>query len=272
MTLRLKLTNHTTIPLEVEGINPETVAGKSLGEIEKLPIFHGNRQVSLAEFFQVSGDPTDECIDWEGDLAGVHWIGTGMTRGTVHIHGSAGRHVGSRMHGGRIEVHGGVSDWLGGELLGGDIHVHGSAGHMVGAAYRGSARGMTRGTILVEGDAGNEVGHAMRRGLIAIGGNAGDLIGFGMLAGSIFIFGNCGIRHGAGMRRGTIGLLGVEPIVPLPTFRRACRCEPEILRLLDRTFQRRAFSPPIPLVNMTVDIYNGDFLEGGRGEMLFRAR
>jgi formylmethanofuran dehydrogenase subunit C len=143
---------------------------------------------------------------------------------------------------------------------------------MVGGAYRGSARGMTGGTILVNGNAGNEIGHAMRRGLIVIGGSAQDLVGMGMLAGSIIVFGKCGVRHGAGMVRGTIALMGEEPYTPLPTFHRACRCTPQILGLIDRTLQAHAFPSPLALRHQPVELYNGDFLEGGRGELLLRTR
>ena len=271
MALRFELINRTPIPLEVEGIHPTAVLGKPLGEIEKLNIFHGNRPVALADFFRVSGTSDDACMHWEGDLSGVHWIGAGMTQGTVRVDGSAGRHVGSRMRGGRLEVSGDVSDWLGGEMLGGEIVVRGRAGHLVGSAYRGSARGMTGGTILVHGDVGSEIGHGMRRGLLAIAGNAGDLIGFNMLAGSIFVFGNSGIRHGASMKRGTIGLFGSEPLTLLPTFRRACQGRFEFLRLVDRALQRHNFPAPLALGDTAVVLHSGDLLEGGRGELLVRA-
>ena len=271
MTLRLELVSRTPIPLEVEGILPESVRGKSVGDIEKLTIFHGNRQVPLAEFFRVTGTCDDACMQWEGDLSGVHWLGAGMTCGILRIEGPAGRHVGSRMRGGRIDVTGDVSDWLGGEMLGGEIHVRGGAGHLVGSAYRGSARGMTGGTILVHGDVGTEIGHGMRRGLIAVAGSAGDLVGFSMLAGSIFVFGNSGIRHGASMKRGTIGLFGPEPLTLLPSFRRACQGRFEFLRLVDRTLQRHGFPAPLALGDTTVVLHSGDLLEGGRGELLVRA-
>lgn len=271
MVLRLQLTHSTPIPLEVEGILPETVAGQSLAEIEQLPIHHGNRQVPLAEFFRVQGSADGDSMIWEGDLSGTHWIGAGLTRGTLRIEGPAGRHLGSRMRGGRIDVAGAVSDWLGAEMLGGVIQAHGDAGHMVGGAYRGSARGMTGGTILVSGSAGNEVGHSLRRGLIAVAGAAGDLLGFGLLAGTILVYGHCGLRLGAGMRRGTIGVFGPDRPALLPSFRYGCRSRPEILRLIERLLTRHRFPAPCALGDTEIDLYHGDLLEGGRGEVLMRA-
>ena len=124
----------------------------------------------------------------------MHFIGYGMKRGEIHVHGNAGRHVGGEMSGGRIEVDGNAGDWVGGEMHGGLIHVAGNAGHWIGAAYRGSKKGMTDGTILIGGDVGSEVGASMRRGTLAVGGSCGDAAGFNMIAGSILVFGSCGIR------------------------------------------------------------------------------
>jgi formylmethanofuran dehydrogenase subunit C len=271
MPLRFILRAKTSVPLEVEGITPDTTRGKSLAEIEKLEIFEGNVKTRLAEFFTVSGDGGDEIHEWEGTLSGVHWIGAKMQSGKIIVHGDAGRHVGSEMRGGEIYVLGNASDWVGGEMHGGLIHVRGKAGHLVGAAYRGSARGVTKGTILIGGDAGNEIGHSMRRGLIAIGGNIGDLAGINMLAGTILLFGDSGIRHGAGMKRGTIAFLGKTPPPLLPTFRRACRYRPDALGLVFRHLRRLEFAIPDESLIAAYDLYHGDFVTGGRGELLIRA-
>jgi formylmethanofuran dehydrogenase subunit C len=271
MPLRFTLRAKTNVPLEVEGVTPDAVRDKSVAEIEKLEIFEGNVKTPLADFFSVTGDPADELHEWEGELSGVHWIGAKMESGKIVVSASAGRHIGSEMRGGEIHILGNASDWVGGEMHGGLIHVRGRAGHLVGSAYRGSAKGMTKGTILVGGDAGNEIGHSMRRGLIAIGGNIGDLAGLNMLAGSIFVFGESGIRHGAGMKRGTLAFLGPERPPLLPTFRRACRYRPEVLPLVFRHIRSRDFAIPDRLFTCAYDLYNGDFLEGGRGEILLPA-
>ena len=172
--------------------------------------------------------------------------------------------------GGEIHVAGDASDWVGGEMHGGLIHVHGRAGHLIGSAYRGSKRGMTGGTILIEGDAGNEVGHTMRRGWICVGGRAGDAAGFNMIAGSIFVFGEHGIRYGAGMRRGTIALFGADEPNMLPTFRHACRFRPPIFATMLADLSRHEFPFDPSLASAEYDLYHGDMLDGGRGEVLVR--
>jgi len=270
MALKLRYTAQTSVPVEIEGLTPDVVREMPLPEIERFEIFHGNRRLPLAEMFDVSGDPSDLRFEMEGDLSGVHWIGAHMKQGHIDIQGDAGRHLGSEMHGGRIDVARSAGDWVGGELHGGLIHVRGGAGHLIGAAYRGSARGMTGGTILIEGDVGNEIGHTMRRGLIAIGGSARDMVGFNLIAGSIFLFGGCGIRPGAGMRRGTIGVFGGELPTLLPSFRHACRYRPTFLRLMFRELRQLGMPLDESLEQSDFDLYSGDLVALGKGEILLR--
>ena len=271
MTLELTYNGDTTIPVEMEGITPDSVQPLSIAQIEQLPIFHGKDKCVLADFFKVAGDASDLQMQVSGQLAGVHWIGTKMQSGSIHIDGDCGRHLGSEMRGGTITVNGNAGDWVGGEMKGGLIHVHGNAGHQVGAAYRGSERGMNRGTIIIDGNAGNEIGLTMRRGLIVIGGNAGDLIGFNMLAGTIVLFGSSGIRHGAGMRRGSIIFMGEEHPQLLPTFRHAVQYQPEFMRVLLRKLVKTGFPVPEEILSASYDLYHGDMIDGGRGEILLRA-
>jgi formylmethanofuran dehydrogenase subunit C len=150
------------------------------------------------------------------------------------------------------------------------IHIHGNAGHLTGAAYRGSSKGMTGGTILVDGNAGNEIGLTMRRGLIAIGGAAGDTIGFNMIAGTVVVFGECGIRPGAGMRRGTLALLGPNPPRVLPSFRYASTYRPLAVNLMLRNLRDKGFCVDETLMESEYDLYHGDLVSVGRGEILFR--
>jgi formylmethanofuran dehydrogenase subunit C len=266
--LLLKYQSSTTIPIEAECLTPDQLAGKSPAEIAALPVQHGNAVAPLAEFFAISGDAGDADMRIEGDCGRVKWIGAGMTRGRITIHGNAGMHLGAEMGGGEIHIHGQVGDWVGAEMRGGRIHVHGDAGHLVGAGYRGSRRGMRGGVILVEGKAGNEIGGTMRRGLIAIGGDTGDFAGVSLIAGSVFVFGQPGIRTGAGMKRGTIALFGPRPAL-LPTFRFDCVYRPVFISLYLR--QLRAWGFPIrdEYLSCSFERYSGDLVSLGKGEMLY---
>lgn len=270
MVLSLVYRGETNVPVEVEGFTPDWACDKTLAEIERFEIFHGNRKIPLAEMFTIRGDASDKRFELEGNLAGVHWIGAHMTSGKIQINGPAGRHVGSEMSGGEIIVHGDAGGWVGAEMQQGFIHIRGNAGHLVGAAYRGSAKGMSDGTILVDGSAGNEIGHTMRRGMIAIGGTAGDMAGFNMIAGTILVFGECGIRPGAGMRRGTIGLFGPRPAALLPSFRFGTTFRPNVLRLMLEPLKAQGFAIDESVWTASLDLYHGDLVETGRGEIWIR--
>jgi formylmethanofuran dehydrogenase subunit C len=272
MPLTITLTTPSSIPLEVDSVQLETVRTQSPDEVKRTPIQRGNEQVALGEFFHVEGTASDdEELVWVGDCSKVKCIGTHWKRGRIRIVGNAGMHLGAEMTGGEILVEGHAADWAGAEMHGGQIRILGNAGHLVGAVYRGGRRGMTGGEILIHGNAGNEIGHTMRRGLIAIGGQAGDAVGFNMIAGSIFLFGETGIRPGAGMRRGTIGLFGsAAPPDVLPTFRLAATYRPVFLQLYFRELSRKGFPVPLECLQSRYRRYLGDFLELGKGEILIR--
>jgi formylmethanofuran dehydrogenase subunit C len=270
MSLTLIHPAGSSLPVEVDGISPDRLREKTLAEIERLEVLHGNRRVPLAELFRASGDPSDGRVDLEGDLRGVHNIGVGMTGGEIVVHGDAGRHLGAGMSGGTIHVQGYAGDWIGAEMKGGLIRVDGAVGDHAGAAYPGSRRGMTDGSILVDGAAGDGVGRSLRRGLIAIGGSCGEHPGFGMIAGTILVFGACGGPVGAEMRRGTIGLFGPGPPRLPTTLRRAGRFRPLFLRLIERHLKSLGFATIRRLSEGELSLYHGDPLSLGKGEVWIR--
>jgi formylmethanofuran dehydrogenase subunit C len=99
-------------------------------------------------------------------------------------------------------------DDLGYGMSSGTLIIDGSAGDRVGAGMRG-------GTILVSGDAGDEVSSGMRGGVMAIAGRCGDRLAVplpgersGMRGGEIFISGSVGARACQRMRRGTVCFAG----------------------------------------------------------------
>lgn len=270
MPLVLTLREKTSIPIEVDHVRIETALEQSLDEIRATPVQYGNKRLTVDDFFDASGScGEDEEIIWEGDCAKVKLIGTLMSRGKMTVRGNAGMHLGAEMSGGEILCEGDAGDWVGAEMHGGRIHVRGSAGHLIGAVYRGGGRGMTGGEILIDGGVGNEIGHTMRRGLIAVGGRCGDAPGFNMIAGSILLFGETGMRPGAGMRRGTIGLFATDSSTRLlPTFKASSTYDPTFLRFTFRHLQSIGFDVPEACLGAQYSRFRGDFLDGGKGEIL----
>ncbi len=271
MPLTLALRTTSSIPLEVDSVKLETVRAQPLDDVKATLIQRGNKQVTIGEFFDVTGSAADDdTLVWEGDCSKVKLIGSHLSSGTIRVEGNAGMHLGAEMSGGEITVSGDAGDWVGAEMHGGRIHVRGNVGHLVGGVYRGGRKGMTNGEILIEGNAGNEIGHAMRRGLIAIGGRAGDAAGVAMIAGTIVIAGETGIRYGIGMKRGSIVLLGDTPPDMLPTFKHSGTYRPTIMRVMLRHLAASGWSVPEGSLDATYHRYHGDFLELGKGEILTR--
>ena len=148
MPLTLVLRELPTVPLETEGLTPDLLATSRPGEIEALPVWHGNRRAQLADFFAVSGSG-DEELRFEGDLRRVKFLGAGMTGGRLLVAGDAGMHTGADMRGGELVVEGDVGDFAGVGMRGGRLVVQGSAGHQLGGARPGERAGMRGGEILI---------------------------------------------------------------------------------------------------------------------------
>jgi formylmethanofuran dehydrogenase subunit C len=258
----LRVKRRPEVPLEAEVLTPDVIAPLKPDDIGALPVFLGKRQYRLDEFFDIDG--AGEEIEIHGDAGRVKWIGRGMTRGRITIHGDAGMHLGAFMKGGAIEVEGNAADWVGGEMRGGLIHVRRNAGGQLGAAYRGSQRGMRGGTILVEGAAGIEIGMRMRRGLIAVKGPVRDFAGLQMKGGTIVLMGGAEIRTGAWMVRGTI--ISLQPLRLMPTFSYNCAYSPSFLRVYAKHLQHFGFT--LPCDEGAYERYTGDNAVPGKGEIL----
>jgi formylmethanofuran dehydrogenase subunit C len=125
---------------------------------------------------------------------------------------------------------------------------------------------MTGGTILIDRDAGDFTGRRMRRGLIAIRGKAGSLLGHSMFAGSL-IAGACGTYPGVEMSRGTICVRDAEHIELMPTFRRACTAHAPVLGMIGRELQSLGFENDLWNANRRWQLFNGDMIVSGRGEL-----
>jgi formylmethanofuran dehydrogenase subunit C len=265
MPLTLSLREQPAVPLETEGLRPDGLAGLGRAEIEALPVWHGNEQARLADFFTVSGDG-EEDVRVEGDLRSVKSIGAGMTAGRLTVAGDAGMHTGADMRGGELVVEGDVADFAGTGMRGGRLVVRGSAGHQLGGALPGERAGMRGGEILVHGDAGEQVGAGLRRGLIAVAGRLGDVAGLRMLAGTIVALGGLGATPGAATRRGTI--VAMTEVALLPTFAFACSYRPPFLRMYLRHLRALGLPVTDEQIEGRYARWSGDGLELRRGEVL----
>ena len=222
--IKLKLKKEPEFPLEAETISPNQFANKTVADIKKLTVYHGNEEKSIGDYFDVSGkagDVGDLKITIDGDLSMVKRIGELMTGGEIVINGNVGMHVGSQMKGGKITVNGNADDWAGAMLKGGELNINGDAGHYVGAAYRGFWKGMQNGIIRVKGKIGDEAltwvsgSKPAKRFPTLICGGAGSFLGIHSHGGTIIVEGDCNRCIGADQVRGTIVVKGkVSRILP----------------------------------------------------------
>jgi formylmethanofuran dehydrogenase subunit C len=93
-----------------------------------------------------------------------------------------------------FEVEGAASD---------ELEIRGDA-----AKVKWIGRGMTRGRITIEGNAGMHLGSAMKGGIIEVSGNASDWLGAEMTGGLIRVHGNAGGQVGAAYRGSMQGMKG----------------------------------------------------------------
>ena len=262
----LKLKSTPEVPGEAPTICTDRFKKRNKSEIEKLSLHHGNREVSIADFFDISGEYKGE-LKIQGDLSKFKLIGAGMSEGKITIEGNVGMHLGVDMKGGEITVEGNAGDWVAPRMSGGLLTIKGSAGHMVGSAFRGEKTGMTGGEIIVHGNSGNEIGGRMRGGVIAIGGDAGDFLGVDMHLGTIIVLGKTGIRQGAGMERGTI--VCMNSMQPLPTFTFACSYHPLFIKNYLIRLQELGMKIDEDKINAVYERWSGDSIKLNRGELLF---
>jgi formylmethanofuran dehydrogenase subunit C len=251
-TVTLTPLKQTKISIEAETITPDNFAGKTQEEIENIPLWEGNRQTTLKEFFKIEVEGNDAAentkIIINGSIPRVKRVGEGMSAGVILINGDVDMHVGAKMRGGTITVKGNADSWAGREMKGGELIIEGDAGYYLGAGYRGEACGMRGGRIIVFGDARDYVGEHMCGGEIIIKGNAGLMPGLSNNGGTIIIEGNTTLPGGE-MKKGTIIIKGrVEELVPA--------YKQEGVEEID---------------NVAYQKYTGDFVAGGKGTLYIRA-
>ncbi|MFX1316149.1 MAG: formylmethanofuran dehydrogenase subunit C [Promethearchaeota archaeon] len=215
--IKLKLKKQSILPLEAESITPDNFAGKTMDQIRKLPLYHGNEQITIGDYFTASGKSdniNDTKIIIDGDLSKVKRIGEKMSGGEIVINGNVGMHVGNNMSGGKILVNGNADDWAGAMLQGGELEITGDAGHYIGAAYRGNWQGMKNGIIKVKGKVGNEClswangSVPAKRFPTLICGGAGAFLGVHNHGGTIIVEGDVDRCAGADQAKGTIVIKG----------------------------------------------------------------
>jgi len=225
----LTLQNSPKFYLEADCVSPDNFAAKTVGEISLLPVYHGNKEKKLIDFFVITGEsgktPKETQISVEGDCSLVQRLGEKMTDGQLTILGNCGMHVGDFMTGGSIKVEGNAGEWAGAMMEGGSIEISGTAGNHCAAAYRGFWVGMKGGMVKVQGRVGVESGSWMRSSQtykkypILWCGSADYYLGVHNHGGTIVCEGDAEGRTGADMANGQIIVMGKVKSM-LPSFKK----------------------------------------------------
>ncbi len=154
------------------------LTGLSIAQINKLPFASSKNSPKVADFFEVSGDDTQNII-FKNSNNQLDFIGYKMVSG-------------------HITIEGGCGDFLGANMQGGSIVCTSNAGDRVGDLMR-------RGLILIDDNAGDYCGSRMLAGTIGVHGKVGKYAGFGMKRGTILLT-NSPILHATMQDCGTHNL------------------------------------------------------------------
>ncbi|MFN0316907.1 MAG: formylmethanofuran dehydrogenase subunit C [Burkholderiales bacterium] len=267
--LRLDLREALRSGVDVSILVPANFAGKSRGEIERLPLQLGNRNTLVGDLFEVSGEDAHHII-FSGDTGKLRRAGAALVEGRITIEGDAGDETGFAMTGGEIHLQGSSGHFTGCQMTGGEIRIEGNAGDFLGAALPGNMQGMRGGLIHVKGNCGDRAADRMRRGLILIEGNAGAYLGSRMLAGTVLVKGATGEMPGFALRRGTL-ILSHAP-AQVPSYFNDCGVYPLLFtKLLERDLlARKGFEAFLPLPSR-LKRWCGDLAAGAFGEILIPA-
>ncbi len=225
MPITLTLQNPPEFYLETDCISPDNFAGKTVGDIGLMTVYHGNKEKKLSDFFIIIGESAKEAKDTkiiiEGDCSLVQRIGEKMTAGELTIQGNCGMHLGCFMKGGSIKVDGNAGEWAGAMMENGSIEISGDAGNHCASAYRGFWVGMQGGMVKVEGRVGVESGSWMRSSQtykkypILWCGSADYYLGVHNHGGTLICEGDAEGRVGADMSHGQIIVMGkVKSMLP----------------------------------------------------------
>ncbi|MGD9669362.1 MAG: formylmethanofuran dehydrogenase subunit C [Hyphomicrobiaceae bacterium] len=254
--------------LDLSGLTPSALAGKSAGQIAHIVLGTSKAPVTVGDVFEIRGSAGD-ALTIAGGSDRYDFVGAKLESGAIVVTGDVGAYAAAEMKGGQLEIGGSAGLGLGAGMKGGIVHVKGSAGELVGGVRLGSQYGMQGGTIVVEGDVGERAGDRMRRGTIIAHGTFGRWAGTRMMGGTLWTLKGFGDEPGLQMRRGTLVAPGVTKM--LPTFGDGGMHDLTILKIMSRDLAKRIgplAPPPLP---PKVRKYSGDLAIFGKGELLITA-
>jgi formylmethanofuran dehydrogenase subunit C len=265
--IRLALKGEPPFRLSLDGMTPRRLAALSAAEIERLPLYQGNRQGQLADWFAITVTASaEDRLVIAGGSQRLDDVGGGMESGEIVVEGDVGARAGLAMVGGRLAIAGSAGFGAATAMRGGELSIGGDAGDQLGGALPGEGFGMRDGIVIVAGNAGSGAGDRMQRGLVVVGGAAGPFCASRLFAGTIVVGGALGAHPGIAMRRGSLVALG-RPTHPPPNFADCGIHELVFQRLLAHFLAGRGLRALADRVG-PLRRWFGDPAVGGKGEIL----
>lgn len=265
-TLTLTLKQEPVARIDCSPITPTRLAGKSLPEIERIPLKTGHGDFAVGDVFALSGNAGERIVFTRGSRRLFH-VGAALGGGTIIVEGDVGGYCAHRMAAGEILVRGSTDAFAACEMRAGVLTIEGNAGDFLGAALIGAHRGMSGGRVFVKGSAGDRCGDHLRRGEMFVEGDVGAFCASRMSGGTIAVNGRCGEGLGFSMKRGSVLLRDVPDMLP-PTFADCGSHALPFLPLLAASWNKLPTSFSKVDGMRQVRRWVGDLAFEGRGELL----
>lgn len=251
--------------VDLSALTPDRLAGRSVGDIEKIEIGTTRASTKVGDIFKVAeGDLQN--LRYEGGSARLDLVGAKLLPDfSVHVEGDVGAQLGRLAKGGRITVSGNAGAHAASGNVGAHIEIRGNVGDMLAGPLAGELAGMSGGRVVVRGDAGARAGDRLRRGIIVIEGDAGEDLGSRVIAGTIVVLGKTAGRVGYLNRRGSL-VLAQRPCLG-STYIDCGAHELTFARLFARSLMDDS-AAAAALLSRKLQRFGGDTAVYGKGEIL----
>ena len=175
----------------------------NLSFIKNIKINYGSKLYKLADLFLISGRDFNN-IKILNSNNKLDNIGNELTNKKITINGSVGYGLAKNMYSGEIILMGNAEKNACSGMSGGTVFIHGSVGDGFCSLPTGKNLGLVDGFIYVQKNVGMNSIIRMRRGNIIIGGNIGNSSCLELISGTVTILGKIGEDFCNNARRGTL--------------------------------------------------------------------
>lgn len=263
--------------IHADVLRPEVLCTLSMDEVADTRLVVGARNTRLGDLFEIQTLPGEvglPRLQVDGSPRFLY-LGCGMESGALEVEGDAGMLAGAGLKGGTLRIRGRAGHLAGAGMIGGLLRIDGDAGDRLGGPLPGGSRGLAGGEILVTGKAGDDTGLHQRGGLLVAALGTGRHPGRQMHGGTLLVLQGPLLLPALDAHGGSI--LGPLSRERLPAgFRRNGPVRLVWLRILKRRLNELELQVPEDALRFLdaeepLEMWNGDLLSEGRGEVLVQS-